>query len=54
MKSGFFEPLTWGTFVQSLHLPPWESAGGGQNGHFRPMKIGTKNQKFLENVKSAA
>jgi len=50
----FFETLTWGTFVQSLHLPPWASAGGGQNGHFRPLKIGTKNQKFLENLKSAA
>jgi len=25
---------------------------GGQNGHFTPLELGTKKQKFLENVKS--
>jgi len=27
---------------------------GGQNGHLPPMEIGTKNQKFLVNLKSVA
>jgi len=31
---------------------PWASAGGGQNGHLPPLEIGTKKQKFMENVKS--
>jgi len=26
---------------------------GGKNGHLPPLEIGTKKQKFLENVKSA-
>ena len=28
--------------------------GGGQNGHLPPVKIGIKNQNFLNNFKSAA
>ena len=35
-------------------LLAWASAGGGQNGHLPPLDIGTKNQKFLENLKLAA
>jgi len=33
---------------------PWACSRAGQNWHFDPLEIGTKNQKFLENLKPAA
>jgi len=31
----------------------WASAGGGAKRAFSPLEMGTKKQKFLENVKSS-
>jgi len=33
-------------------LIPWVSTVEGQSGHFPPMEIGTKKQKFLVNLKA--
>jgi len=39
-----------------LHQSHQEAMGvrRGQNGHFPPLEIGTKNKKILENLKLAA
>jgi len=52
VKSGYFETLTWGHF---LPIPALSSMGvcRGENQAFPALKIETKNQKFVENLKQA-
>jgi len=57
LKLGIFNTLylLGGNFPQSLHLPAMGSAGEAKMGVLPPKtRTKSKNQKFLENLKSTA